>query len=93
MTINENYFDDIDLDDNDIKEYDSDVQVEQIIDKTPMEMYYFMEKYWEHYSQEITVMFNQKHGAYMSFLTEISKKLKQLFDIYDIKHSEIFIVY
>lgn len=93
MTINENYFDDIDLDDNDIKEYDGVVQDEQIIDKTPMEMYDFREKYCEHYSQEITVMFNQKRGAHMSFLTEISKKLKQLFDIYNIKHSEIFVVY
>ena len=93
MTINENYFDDIELDDNDIKEYDGVVQDEQIIDKTPIEMYDFREKYCEHYSQEIIVMFNQKRGAHMSFLTEISKKLKQLFDIYNIKHSEIFVVY
>ena len=87
MLLNENYFDDIDLTDDDIIDTDKETNtVSEIYKQLKIQ-----------YKQSIVICFDGSVGKYIKnrkyILNLLSKTLNYLFDVYDIKHSDMFVVH
>lgn len=87
MLLNENYFDDIDLTDDDIIDADKETN-------TVSELYKQLKI---QYKQSIVICFDGSAGQYIKnrkyILNLLSKTLNYIFDVYNIKHSDMFVVH
>ena len=87
MLLNENYFDDIDLTDDDIIDTDKETNtVSEIYKQLKIQ-----------YKQSIVICFDGSVGQYIKnrkyILNLLSKTLNYIFDVYNIKHSDMFVVH
>ena len=88
MLINEDFFNDIDIKEDDIRDIDNTVGI------TFRNGDEFIEYCRSHYGYSLEIRFEDKDYEYIKpkMMKKISKVLYQLFDSYGIEHSEAFII-
>lgn len=89
MKVNEDYFKDIDIKDDDMSDDGPLLSVSQFSNGKE-----FLDYCQSHYVNKMEIWFNDKDFEYIKprSIKKISKILDNLFDLYRIRHSEVFIM-